>query len=149
MEPDAIRPDRDKTGRQKNPRRNTTSMCSSKTYGDVDIEDRTSPIPCASTASSPSDEDFTLRSYCESTAPSATAVHQKNLIVNTLSEIETICTAFLDDPKTLPIDANEQVRDLTDMITRTTLICQRTPVIQRFLVITFHHYSWTTVAEFR
>jgi hypothetical protein len=83
---------------------------------------------CASTASSPSEEDFNLRSYCESSAPSAAAVQQKDLIVKTLSQIESICSDFLDDPKLSPDGGEEQLTALTDMITRTSLIATRTPV---------------------
>lgn len=95
---------------------------------------------CASTASSPSDEDFNLRSYCESTAPSAAAVQQKDLIITTLSQIESICSEFLDDPK-VQQDEGEQLTSPMDMITRTGVIAKRTQV--RIFGEKFRNNYWT------
>lgn len=140
--PDAIRPDRDKTGRQKNPRRGTNSMSSNKSYGDDDRTSRntTSPnldVHCASTASSPSDDD-NLRSFCESTAPNTAAVQQKDLILATLSQIESICAEFLDDPRLSPTSNNGRVvGTLTDLIANTAVIAHRTSVS-----LTSGHQSW-------
>ncbi|KAI6175345.1 BMA-NHR-3, isoform a [Aphelenchoides bicaudatus] len=124
MDESAIRPDRDKTGRQKNPRRSGHSISSTRSINDADMDERASPR--ASSASSPSDEDFALRSCCESTAPSNAAREQKELIVGTLAQIERMCMKFVDDPKLEPNADVSETRPLSDVIGQTLLIGRRT-----------------------
>jgi hypothetical protein len=116
----------DKTGRQKNPRRSGNSISSSRSINDVDMDERASPR--ASSASSPSDEDFALRSCCESTAPSNAAREQKELIVGTLAQIERICMEFVDDPKMEQVVDMSEMRTLADVIGQTSLVGRRTEV---------------------
>lgn len=94
------------------------------------MDERASPP--ASSASSPSDEDCTLRSCCESTAPSNAAREQKNMIVGTLAQIERICMEFVDDPKVEPVVNMNEMHALSDIIGQTSLIGCRTEVGANF-----------------
>uniref|UniRef100_A0A914DWL0 Uncharacterized protein n=1 Tax=Acrobeloides nanus TaxID=290746 RepID=A0A914DWL0_9BILA len=128
MEPDAIRPDRDKTGRQKNPRRSTSQASQNTNEGNrlyscselsnVKSEDVENRSP--STNSSITEKD--LRSTCESTAMHA----EKDMVINTLCEIERIC-AELRDP-TMQQTCSEDVIDMHEVIAKTFLIAPRTPL---------------------
>ncbi|CAD5226407.1 unnamed protein product [Bursaphelenchus xylophilus] len=122
MEPDAIRPDRDKTGRQKNPRKSTTSMSSSKSFHDIEEDqDRKSPD---STSSGSIDDN--LRSHCETMAPSSVALAQRDLVLGTLLQIENICAEITDDPK---LQSSPQgFNELHDIVLRPSLLGERTPL---------------------
>jgi hypothetical protein len=124
----AIRPDRDKTGRQKNPRRSTSQASQNTNEGNrlyscselsnVKSEDVENRSP--SSNSSITEKD--LRSTCESTAMHA----EKDMVINTLCEIERIC-AELRDP-TMQQTCSEDVIDMHEVIAKTFLIAPRTPV---------------------
>jgi hypothetical protein len=86
---------------------------------------------CGSSASSDASAEFNMRSCCESTAPLSVAAQQKNMIIETLSEIEKICTNLVDDPKLSSDSCDDGSLDnaaLIDAIVRTSLIARRTPV---------------------
>ncbi|CAD5219388.1 unnamed protein product [Bursaphelenchus okinawaensis] len=123
MEPDAIRPDRDKTGRQKNPRKSTTSISSCKSSHDIE-EDRKSPV--SSSSSHTGSVDDNLQSHCETMAPSSAALSQRDLILGTLLQIEKICAEITDDPK---LQSSPQgINELHDIVLRPSLLGERSPL---------------------
>ncbi|KAE9413128.1 hypothetical protein Angca_003781 [Angiostrongylus cantonensis] len=106
MEPDAIRPDRDKTGRQKNPRRNGTNLINSfdpvvmkKFSGTSMISD----LPCVNKRDD-SDENPTSPSSCAESAPAVDIQPCPfDEILTTLHEIEQICLQLRDVAPVSPI----------------------------------------------
>uniref|UniRef100_A0A0R3PPY3 Nuclear receptor domain-containing protein n=1 Tax=Angiostrongylus costaricensis TaxID=334426 RepID=A0A0R3PPY3_ANGCS len=96
MEPDAIRPDRDKTGRQKNPRRNVVMK---KLSGTSMIND----LPCVNKRDD-SDENPTSPSSCAESAPAVDSQPCPfDEILTTLHEIERICLQLRDVAPVSPI----------------------------------------------
>ncbi|KAI6221936.1 CBR-NHR-88 protein [Aphelenchoides fujianensis] len=143
MDRDAIRPDRDKTGRQKNPRRTHNSMSGNGHEGSEDDEPKDAarpadfihaPIPrlqrvdgaqrCSSTSSasegaSPPNQqpEFHVPSFAETQAPSGRAVEQKEMIVATLRQIEKISSDLFrgpNAPAVVPPPAEEPEAMLVD-----------------------------------
>uniref|UniRef100_A0A1I8EA47 NR LBD domain-containing protein n=2 Tax=Wuchereria bancrofti TaxID=6293 RepID=A0A1I8EA47_WUCBA len=127
MEPDAIRPDRDKTGRQKNPRRggsenSTTKMSSNSLSGE---------LPCVTSEkdSAVSDDVRTCtRSFCMN----STSGHPKcpvpvgdESVLATLCEIEHICNQLRDAH---PVITKASIT-LFDAVLRPSLIVSRSPLI--------------------
>ncbi|VDP15326.1 unnamed protein product [Heligmosomoides polygyrus] len=119
MEPDAIRPDRDKTGRQKNPRRNAVvkKLSGASMFGD---------LPCVNKRfQEDSDESPTSPS---SRAESAPVVDIRpspcDEILTTLREIEQICLQLRDVAPVSPMTRPT----LLDCVHRPSLITPRSQV---------------------
>ena len=86
-------------------------------------------------------------SACESSSPSALARQQKELIIGTLSQIDTICAQLVDDPRldgldrVAPNDYDEPMqldnddhhseRRLRDVLAHASTIGRRSPVCRR------------------
>uniref|UniRef100_A0A915E6T0 Nuclear receptor domain-containing protein n=1 Tax=Ditylenchus dipsaci TaxID=166011 RepID=A0A915E6T0_9BILA len=98
MEPDAIRPDRDKTGRQKNPRRISTLSTNSQENEKNDLLPNFKSDPdamdIATSQAQVPDTSQDLRS--EDSADSSASTTEKDLILQTLLEIEKICNQLKD-----------------------------------------------------
>ncbi|KAJ1364146.1 hypothetical protein KIN20_024166 [Parelaphostrongylus tenuis] len=128
MEPDAIRPDRDKTGRQKNPRRNGTHLINS--FDPVVMKKLSSSsmitdLPCV-TKRDDSDENPTSPSSCAESAP---AIDIRpcpyDEILTTLREIEQICLQLRDVAPVSPI----VLPTLVNCVHRPSLITPRSQMI--------------------
>ncbi|KHJ97081.1 zinc finger, C4 type [Oesophagostomum dentatum] len=128
MEPDAIRPDRDKTGRQKNPRRNGSHLINGldpavvkKLSGASMLGD----LPCVNKKDD-SDENPTSPS---SRAESAPAVDIRpspcDEILTTLREIEQICLQLRDVAPVSPLARPT----LLDCVHRPSLITPRSQLL--------------------
>ena len=131
MEPDAIRPDRDKTGRQKNPRRSHNSLSLSEPQSrtvsnaglhselpNIDRDDRSS----ASTSSANA-IDIILPKPVDPEVERQ--VVERDLVLTTLKEIEKICSSLRDvDSKIAKVDCG----DLCDVISNPALVAAHTPV---------------------
>lgn len=131
MEPDAIRPDRDKTGRQKNPRRSHNSLSISEPQSrtvsnaglhselpNIDRDDRSS----ASTSSA-NVIDIVLPKPVDPEMERQAA--ERDLVLTTLREIEKICSSLRDvDSKISKVDCN----DLCDVISNPALVAAHTPL---------------------
>ncbi|EYC03502.1 hypothetical protein Y032_0093g2625 [Ancylostoma ceylanicum] len=128
MEPDAIRPDRDKTGRQKNPRRNGSHLINGldpavvkKLSGASMLGD----LPCVNKRDD-SDENPTSPS---SRAESAPAVDIRpspcDEILTTLREIEQICLQLRDVAPVSPLARPT----LLDCVHRPSLITPRSQLL--------------------
>lgn len=98
MEPDAIRPDRDKTGRQKNPRRNTDGSIKKSSVGSI-----TGDLPCI-TRYNKDDSDSSPSDSPSSRSNSAPLELRPSFIdesvLTTLSEIESIVVLLQDNVET-------------------------------------------------
>ncbi|WKY16777.1 hypothetical protein Q1695_001416 [Nippostrongylus brasiliensis] len=128
MEPDAIRPDRDKTGRQKNPRRNGTHLINGLDPAVVKKLSGASmfgDLPCVNKRDD-SDENPTSPS---SRAESAPAVDIRpspcEEILTTLREIEQICLQLRDVAPISPVARPT----LLDCVQRPSLITPRSQMI--------------------
>ncbi|KAI6180907.1 BMA-NHR-3, isoform a [Aphelenchoides besseyi] len=149
MERDAIRPDRDKTGRQRNPRRVSAPPIKSPADGsedDTPTPNNTAPIPhlhrsqmneqrCNSSASSNvSDqqspaEEFGLQSFSESNAPTGKAAEQKEMIISTLRQVEVISEELFKTPQAMSDNEMMFVDEtpepsLSEIVEQTNLIRQ-------------------------
>ncbi|CAL2051469.1 CBN-NHR-3 protein [Caenorhabditis brenneri] len=94
MEPDAIRPDRDKTGRQKNPRRNTEISIKK-----VSVSSLLGDLPCLNKFHSDSDDSSSSPSSRSSdSVPMSILPHPVDeSILTTLTEIENIVIQLQDN----------------------------------------------------
>ncbi|CAG9531828.1 unnamed protein product [Cercopithifilaria johnstoni] len=127
MEPDAIRPDRDKTGRQKNPRRSGCENGSTK----ISANSISGELPCVASEkdSVVSDDARTCtRSFCMN----STSGHPKcpmpigdESVLATLCEIEHICNQLRDAH---PVIAKTSIT-LIDAVLRPSLIVSRSPLV--------------------
>ncbi|CAJ0956259.1 unnamed protein product, partial [Mesorhabditis belari] len=116
MEPDAIRPDRDKTGRQKNPRR---------THGPgmIENEDSKTPVPHNGSGHDNEDDARTSPSSGANSAPISVSAIDEN-VLSTLREVELICNSLRD---AVPMSPKKSF-DLYDAIHRPSLVSARSPL---------------------
>lgn len=123
----AIRPDRDKTGRQKNPRRSSVLQS-------ILSEIPTNVAYMASTLSETSNEKPLQKSIflnynnnkslegSKSKALTETIVAERDLVIDTLLEIERICEHVQDQTIT-PTTSNVSLTILSDLITNNKINC--------------------------
>ncbi|CAI2358272.1 unnamed protein product [Caenorhabditis sp. 36 PRJEB53466] len=120
MEPDAIRPDRDKTGRQKNPRRNTLIESPIKK---VSVSSITGELPSMNRQKEDHED---LSTSPSSRADSISVDSRLNFVdesvLTTLSEIEDIVIQLQDNFET----TQENVPEMEAAITKPSLIAART-----------------------
>uniref|UniRef100_A0A8R1DXT4 Nuclear receptor domain-containing protein n=2 Tax=Caenorhabditis japonica TaxID=281687 RepID=A0A8R1DXT4_CAEJA len=119
MEPDAIRPDRDKTGRQKNPRRNTQFESVNKKSS---VSSLLGDLPNMNTIK----EDMENRSVSPSLSDTVplrqnTLIADEN-VLTTLSEIEDIVIQLQDNFET----TQQTLPQMAEAITKPSLISART-----------------------
>uniref|UniRef100_A0AC34GA34 Nuclear receptor domain-containing protein n=1 Tax=Panagrolaimus sp. ES5 TaxID=591445 RepID=A0AC34GA34_9BILA len=153
MEPDAIRPDRDKTGRQKNPRRshgNSLSEPQSRTVSNagmqselqlpnIDRDDRSSVSTSNGSADmnlSKSSIDHEAERAAEQqrdivlhTLSERAAEQQRDIVLHTLCEIERICSSLQDINPHL---TNSSCSNLSDVIYNPALVSAHTPKLMPF-----------------
>uniref|UniRef100_A0A7E4VYB6 Nuclear receptor domain-containing protein n=1 Tax=Panagrellus redivivus TaxID=6233 RepID=A0A7E4VYB6_PANRE len=130
MEPDAIRPDRDKTGRQKNPRRSHNSASASESQSrtvsnaglqselqlpNIDRDDCSSVATSAGSAEKLCDPDVE-RSLAE-----------RDLILTTLREIERICNSLRDSDSGCQPSCSG-LSDLSEVFLNPVLVASHTPL---------------------
>ncbi|VDM95914.1 unnamed protein product [Thelazia callipaeda] len=126
MEPDAIRPDRDKTGRQKNPRRGTCESTTNKSTNSVSGElpsvgpEKDSTMSNAGRNSSQSIRQSGTTSGVQFSIP----VGDESVLA-TLCEIEHICNQLRDAH---PVASKGSIT-LLDAVLRPSLIASRSPLI--------------------
>jgi nuclear factor 4 len=142
MEPDAIRPDRDKTGRQKNPRRshgNSLSEPQSRTVSNAGMQSDLLQLPNidrddrSSVSTSNGSADMILlpktSSACEEQQllleAEQRSAEQRDLVLHTLCEIERICSSLQDIN---PNMAQSSCSDLSDVIYNPALVSAHTPL---------------------
>jgi len=134
MEPEAIRPDRDKTGRQKNPRRSTLGQQQSpggaggeetQVADPMDIKAPVLQLPFVS---------HDLGSACEDPPSSQEMVNaERDMVIETLMEIERICCQLRDNPSQSPVPDSSMIIDakrvdLSQILLHPSLIARRTEV---------------------
>ncbi|VDN42234.1 unnamed protein product [Gongylonema pulchrum] len=127
MEPDAIRPDRDKTGRQKNPRRSGSESSPAKmTAGSVSSELPcvTSEKDCDTSEGARTSMQSENTSGCGSDLKAAPPVGDES-ILGTLCEIDDICNKLNDSHPVIPCASIA----LTDAVLRPALVATRSPLI--------------------
>lgn len=120
MEPDAIRPDRDKTGRQKNPRRNTEGSIKKVSVGSI-----LGDLPCLNKFKDDSDDAATSPSSRADSAPmDLRPSFIDESVLTTLTEIENIVIQLQDN-----FETNQQsLPPMGEAITKPSLIAARTLV---------------------
>uniref|UniRef100_A0A1I7TN33 Nuclear receptor domain-containing protein n=1 Tax=Caenorhabditis tropicalis TaxID=1561998 RepID=A0A1I7TN33_9PELO len=120
MEPDAIRPDRDKTGRQKNPRRNTEGSIKKVSVGSL-----LGDLPCLSKFSINSDSDDSATSPSSRSGTASMDIRPTFIdesVLTTLTEIENIVIQLQDND-----DINAQnLPPMGEAITQPSMIAART-----------------------
>lgn len=118
MEPDAIRPDRDKTGRQKNPRRNTEGSIKKVSVGSI-----LGDLPCLNKFKDDSDDAATSPSSRADSAPmDLRPSFIDESVLTTLTEIENIVIQLQDN-----FETNQQsLPPMGEAITKPSLIAART-----------------------
>uniref|UniRef100_A0AC34QS69 Uncharacterized protein n=1 Tax=Panagrolaimus sp. JU765 TaxID=591449 RepID=A0AC34QS69_9BILA len=131
MEPDAIRPDRDKTGRQKNPRRSHNSFSLSEPQSrtvsnaglmtdlpNIDHDDRSS-----TSSTSGNGNDYNLPKPNDQEIERQTV--ERDLVLTTLKEIERICSSLKDsDVKMMKMEPD----NLCNVIDNPALVTSHTPL---------------------
>ncbi|MCP9266108.1 Friend leukemia integration 1 transcription factor [Dirofilaria immitis] len=127
MEPDAIRPDRDKTGRQKNPRRGGCENGTTK----ISTNSISGELPCV-TAEKDNVANDDIRNCSRSFYMNNTSGHLKcpvpigdESVLATLCEIEHICNQLRDAH---PVITKTSIT-LIDAVLRPSLIVSRSPLI--------------------
>ncbi|CAD6187472.1 unnamed protein product [Caenorhabditis auriculariae] len=130
MEPDAIRPDRDKTGRQKNPRRNGHSMSSNSSYDSngkkSSVSSMLGDLPCVKPKDDSDDSGY---SQSPRSGSSASPMDMRPSIVDesvltTLCEIEKIILQLRDVGVVSPLSSPS----LIEAVSRPSLLASRTPL---------------------
>ncbi|CAB3399129.1 unnamed protein product [Caenorhabditis bovis] len=119
MEPDAIRPDRDKTGRQKNPRRNVQYDMTGKK---MSISSLISELPCVNKLKEECDDTATSPSSRSDSAPidlRPSPIDES--VLTTLCEIETIIMQLRDSHETV----QRMNPNINDAILKPSLIINR------------------------
>jgi nuclear factor 4 len=142
MEPDAIRPDRDKTGRQKNPRRshgNSLSEPQSRTVSNAGMQSDLLQLPNidrddrSSVSTSNGSADMIILPKTSSTCEEQQilleaeqrSAEQRDLVLHTLCEIERICSSLQDIN---PNMGQSSCSDLSDVIYNPALVSAHTPL---------------------
>uniref|UniRef100_A0A1I7ZU11 Nuclear receptor domain-containing protein n=1 Tax=Steinernema glaseri TaxID=37863 RepID=A0A1I7ZU11_9BILA len=137
MEPDAIRPDRDKTGRQKNPRRSATNgymgshdenqkkMSTSSLLGDLPNVHHHDTAESSDDGRASSTDNATVdgRSASSDESSGHSKIGDEN-IISTLIEIEGICNTLSDQMSGI----RPNLVPLSDAVLRPVLIGPRTPL---------------------
>ncbi|KAF1749207.1 hypothetical protein GCK72_025674 [Caenorhabditis remanei] len=122
MEPDAIRPDRDKTGRQKNPRRNTEGSIKK-----VSVSSLLGDLPCLTGKfKDETDDDSSSPSSRSDSAPMdlRPSIIDEN-VLHTLSEIENIVVTLQDNV----ISPQQMFPRMDEAITQPAIIAPRDVMI--------------------
>jgi nuclear factor 4 len=136
MEPDAIRPDRDKTGRQKNPRRshgNSLSEPQSRTVSNAGMQSELLQLPNidrddrSSVSTSNGSADMILPKSSIDHEAERAAEQQRDIVLHTLCEIERICSSLQDINPHL-LGQQSSCSSLSDVIYNPALVSAHTPL---------------------